>query len=90
MDLNRNIFSYSIFFYYYFLIDKKNIIKLVFFSLLAVWVHSSALILVILYLLSNIKLGKFLNTFLLIFSLSVGYFLPEIISKATFFIEFIP
>ncbi|MDI9692128.1 EpsG family protein, partial [Acinetobacter baumannii] len=90
MDINRNIFSYSIFFYYYFLIDKKNIFKLALFSLVAVLVHSSALILLILYLLSNIKLSKFVNMFLLLFSLFLGYFLPDIINKATFFIEFIP
>ncbi|MFW1839162.1 EpsG family protein [Acinetobacter gyllenbergii] len=90
MDINRNIFSYSIFFYYYFLVDRKSVVKLTIFSFFAILIHSSALILVILYLLSSIRVSKTLNTFLLLTSLVCGYFLPEIVNKITALVEFIP
>lgn len=81
LDLNRNIFSYSILFYYIFLIKNKNILAFLFFSFLSCWFHSSALIVVILYLISNLEFGYRTNYFILFFSLVTGVILPNFIGQ---------
>lgn len=81
LDLNRNIFSYSILFYYIFLIKNKNILSFLIFALLSCWFHSSALIIVVLYLISNLKFDYRLNYFILFSSLGMGVILPNFISN---------
>lgn len=90
MDINRNIFAYSFIFYYFFLVEKKSTLKFLFFSFLAIWVHNSSLIIVLVYLISFKPISFRLNYFLIIFSLIAGLLLPSLINKFQQILNSIP
>lgn len=90
MDINRSIFSFSIFFYYIFLVEKHSLLKFILFSALSVCVHNSALIIVLIYAFSIFKLNSNVNLFLIVFSLVVGFLLPSFISKFQSYSSSIP
>ncbi|MBV6768625.1 EpsG family protein [Acinetobacter baumannii] len=90
MDINRSIFAYSLFFYYVFLIKNKNLLNFFFFSFFAVMFHNSSLIVIALYLLSNVKFGYRLNLMCLLSSLMIGVVLSNYIASFESLISKIP
>lgn len=90
MDINRSIFSYAFIFYYLFLMKSKNIFKMIIFFGLAIWIHSSALIIILIYFLSVLILSYRFNLALLFLSLSIGIFLPNLIFSFESFVTKIP
>ncbi|MDU4394969.1 MAG: EpsG family protein [Acinetobacter ursingii] len=92
MDINRTILSYSILFYYIFLIKKHNLFKFLFFSFLSFLFHNSALLIILIYLLSlfDFKFKLNLNFLLIFFSLIIGLFLPKFITNFQSFIIGMP
>lgn len=90
MDINRSIFSYSIFFSYIFLVERRSALKFLIFSLLAFWIHNSAFILIFLYFLSSFKFKRSVYLLMLIYSLFLGLFLPKIINLFSGLLNAIP
>ncbi len=90
MDINRSIFSFSIFFYYVFLVKKHSLFKFILFSALSIYFHNSALIIVLIYTLSVFKINSKVNLFLVLFSLVIGFSLPFFISKFQSYSSSIP
>lgn len=90
MDINRSIFSYSIFFSYIFLVERRSALKFLIFSLLAFWIHNSAFILIFLYFLSSFRFKRSVYLLMLIASLFLGLFLPKIINLFSGLLNAIP
>ena len=88
MDINRSIFAYSIFLLC-FLIKNKNLLNF-FFFFFAVMFHNSSLIVIALYLLSNVKFGYRLNLMCLLSSLMIGVVLSNYIASFESLISKIP
>jgi EpsG family len=90
MDINRSFLAYSFIFYYIFLVKQKNFLKLALLFSLSVLFHSSSLIIIVFYFISQLNLNYRYNVILLFLSILIGLFLPSLISSVEGLVSKIP
>ncbi|MCU4413392.1 EpsG family protein [Acinetobacter ursingii] len=88
--LTRSMLATSVFFYYIFFVKNKSLLKGFIFFALSIYIHFFIFLFLILFLLSKFDINVKIIKVLLLFSLVVGFFLPQIIHLFSGLITGIP